>query len=98
MNDTTWYIDPLGDSAVNALIAQQSDYEDECRGQMCSDGVRRDLWRCTHDLISRLQKMENAVRMHYCIYRKRGSGGQIELWRFERSKRIVRQKPAQVAA
>ena len=85
--DVVWYIDPLGDSTVNKIIADNSSPEDECCDQRCSDGVKRDLWRCEHDLITRLKRLEATICLHYNVYRKRGQYGQIERWNFERTPR-----------
>jgi hypothetical protein len=94
-DDTTWYIDPLGDSTMNSIIAKHVNHEDECLGQMCADGVRRDLWRCTHDLVTRLRRLEQTVcHLHYCVYRKRGPHGKIEEWKFEKSTRKIKSTTA----
>ncbi|MFA6404486.1 MAG: hypothetical protein WCW03_00540 [Candidatus Paceibacterota bacterium] len=73
----------MGDTHVNRVLAGNSDPEDECFGQLCSDGLKRNLWRCSHDLITRLNRAATENKMHFRIYRKRGNNGEIEPWRFE---------------
>lgn len=82
-NQCTWFIDPMGDTHVNQVIAENSSPEDECFDQLCSDGMRRNLWRCSHDLITRLKRAAEENKMHFRIFRKRGNNGEIEQWKFE---------------
>ena len=81
-NSCTWFIDSIGDTHVNQVIAENSSPEDECLGQLCSDGLRRNLWRCQHDLITRLNRFALTNKIHFQIYRRHGNG-EIEPWKFE---------------
>jgi hypothetical protein len=85
----TWYVDPLGDPHVNAILAENCASEDICQSIICADGERRNLWRCTHKFIADLLRFGMASKHRIAIYRKIGTHGKITLWIFENPKRKI---------
>lgn len=82
---TVWYIDPCGDPVTNRLIAEQCPEEDACGNMMCSDGHRRNLWRCDRSVVREIVAARPELRIRFQLFVQEGKHGKIRPWHFEKS-------------
>lgn len=80
---TTWFIEPINEIANYALSKLVSE-ENCCEGVLCADGQRRDLWKCDHYTVKRI---EFSKEFRFRVFVKQGKFGQVRLWRFGKKKK-----------
>lgn len=80
-----WFVDPNGDLASNKLIVDmflEFSEENECRGKLCLDGVRRDLWRCDHLTVEKLRNANTQMDLKFKIFVQDSRNGKPRNWDF----------------
>ena len=95
---TMWYIDPCGDPVTNRLIAEQCPEEDVCMGKLCSDGQRRNLWRCDRSVVREMIRARAEFKMKFLLFVQAGKHGKVRAWNFEKStdSRLKKRRDEQV--
>jgi len=74
-----WYVEPLN-AHTNEVIGKNLDPNENCEDLLCSDGKRRDLWRCHYQFVARIQKSKASMRLDFQVFNQEGRHGQIRTW------------------
>ncbi len=74
-----WYIYTLRHLHTDSVMARVA-LGNVCKGQLCSDDKKRDLWPCDQDTIRVLMEKKEELQLQFRIYRQKGKHGQIEHW------------------
>lgn len=89
-----WYVDTLNHVHTNSVVAGMALEEDICPDKLCSDGKKRNLWRCDHGAINTLVENREELQLHFQIYRQKGKHGNVEHWTFENFKASGVRRPS----
>jgi hypothetical protein len=96
--DTRWYLHSINDNThTNEFLAQvigEQHPDAECRDMLCSDGVRRNLYRCPSGYQEVRRAIANIARLNLNLeVFQETSGGlivQYDLWKQEVRKKARR--------
>lgn len=72
-----WFI-YTNDAYTNEVISRELPPEDTMDGVKCFDGIRRKLWRCDGQFVTRMRKNEKAQKLSFEIFKKEGKYGSIK--------------------
>src|SRR3989344_3146957 len=78
---TFWYVYPR-DAGTNKVFSDNLDEEDSCEEKLCSDGKRRNLWRCSTSNIAEFENSATDLRLRFRIFVQEGMYGKIRPWLF----------------
>lgn len=74
--ECTWFIESRN-LLTNEVLARELSDENFNRDVMCSDGIARNLWECTHRLITYLRKSRFAVPLDFYVFNRMGEHGPV---------------------
>lgn len=72
----TWFVEPW-DAHTNEVIAIRLGEENALMSMVCSDRVRRDLWRCNWEIVSFLLKSSATLQIRFGVFCRQEPGGKI---------------------
>jgi hypothetical protein len=90
-----WFIEPK-DVFTNELLGKNLPEEHMHEDMLCEDGVKRNLWECTHLFLGIFATFNTPSRVvaKYAVFHREGLNGKVREWTFEnkprRGGRIVR--------
>jgi len=93
-NPTFWYVYPR-DAVANQTFSRYLDPDDFCADKICSDGKKRNLWRCSSQKIGEFERCANDLNLRFQIFVREGMHGKIRPWLFSSLRR--KQRRATVA-
>lgn len=71
--ETVWYIEPFG--GANEVLARELDGMEASRGVVCSDGMRRDVWRCPdYAFVRKFMDAATSFGLEYRVWKQEGGG------------------------
>lgn len=68
---TVWFLEPL-DSRTSNIIAWEIRPEDECREVLCTDGKRRNFYRCEWALVKAVLSSVGEMSLRVAVWRQQG--------------------------
>ena len=72
--DYSWYVEPL-DAHTNEWVGKYL-WEESAGNSLvlCFDGIRRDLWRCDRDFVTKLKNSRHQLHFKFRIFVQEGRG------------------------
>ena len=68
-----WFVKPL-DASTNEAISREVPEENFQHGVLCADGLRRNLWGCSFQIFSALQKSRRSLNLKFRAFNRCGNG------------------------
>ena len=86
----TWFVF-TNDSHTNKVISSEVPTENMHHYRTCSDGIKRDLWECDGQFITKIRRSKEDMHLIFSIYKRNGKYGQITKADFlEKKKRKIK--------
>jgi hypothetical protein len=77
MKEITWFIF-TNDSHTNEVISRELPPEDTFDGVKCFDKIKRKLWRCDGQFVTKIKRNEKSKNLHFEIFKREGKYGSIK--------------------
>ncbi len=90
-----WFVEPLSD-LTNEYISRELSAENAERGVLCTDGKKRDMWRCKYKFISFLKRSLLSPALKYNVFVRAGEKGSVRPATFIASKTSRRQRAEKI--
>ena len=79
----TWYLEPINDDAhTNKVFASELNEKEACRGMLCQDGQKRNLWRCDYNAVGIMRQNREQLNLRFRVFVQEG-GGKIREFSFK---------------
>lgn len=95
---TTWYLGKF-DADTNEVISRRTKAEIpaiSCSEILCKDGVRRELWEMSYEMITEFKKSKKRFNLNFKVFKK--DGGHGKPYQFDFDSFPKKPKPSQKEA